>query len=97
MCNKKSYQKKWQAQMALRVILKSASKHPWRDEISVYQCMECDNYHISSKMGLEGAYMLKKIKEQSYFDTQKDKWGDWLQNYSSKGAVINKNNKKYST
>ncbi len=96
MCNKKPYEKKWEAKLALRYILKNSEKSPWRDEIAVYMCDECEKYHVSSIVE-RGDYIPQKIKDQTYFDYQKEKWGGWLQNYSSKGAVINKRNKRYGT
>jgi len=95
LCNcGKQYLKKWQAKLALKGILKSNSKNPWRDEMSVYKCDECENYHISSK---PTEYSPSNIKGKSYFDIQKEKWGNFLQNHSKNNAVINKSNKKYST
>ena len=94
MCNKKRYESKWEAKKALFSILARGSKNPWRDEMSTYLCEECDSYHISSK---PTGYVPTSLRDKNYFDIQKDKWGSWLQNYSSKGAVINKVNKKYST
>lgn len=94
MCNKKSYLSKWQAKKALFNILSKSDKTPWRDEMSVYLCDECENYHISSK---PVDYVPTALRDKSYFEIQKEKWGNWLQEYSKNGAIINKVNKKYST
>lgn len=94
MCTKKAYDYKWQAKATLKAILKQSEKKPWRDEISVYRCEECDKFHISS---VPTEYTPQDIKEKGYFELQKEKWGNWLQKYSQNGAVINKRNKKYST
>lgn len=96
-CNKKPFDTKNEAKGVLNAILKRNSKNPWRDEISVYQCDLCDKFHVSSKADNSNGYVPNKIKEKTYFDIQKEKWGSWLQNYASKGAVINQHNKKYST
>lgn len=94
MCNKKQYELEWKAKKALCAILSRSSKTPWRDEMSVYLCEECEKYHISSK---PTDYVPKSLRGKSYFEIQRDKWGHWLQQFSAKGAVINKVNKKYST
>ena len=94
MCNKKPYNSKWEAKKALFAILSRNDKTPWRDELSVYFCEDCENYHVSSK---PTDYIPTKLRDKSYFEIQKDKWGSWLHNFSAKGAVINKVNKKYST
>ena len=94
MCNKKQYVTKWEAKKALFSILARSSKNPWRDELSVYECECCNSFHISSK---NTDYIPTSLREKSYYDIQKEKWGSWLQNYASKGATINKTNKKYST
>ena len=94
MCTKKSYDYKWQAKATLKAILKRADKQPWRDEISIYKCEKCNKYHISS---IVSEYTPEKVKEVGYFEFQKEKWGNWLQNFSQNGAVINKRNKRYST
>jgi hypothetical protein len=96
MCNKKPYNKKWEAVFTLKHIIKRACKTPWRDEVSVYKCNECDKFHISF-ICEQGNYVPQKIKKQDYFEYQKEKWGGWLHNFASNGAVINKLNKKYST
>jgi len=94
MCNKKYYKTKWEAKKVLFAILKRNSKNPWRDELSVYECEDCNGFHVSSK---NTDYIPTVLREKSYYDIQKEKWGNWLQNFSSKGATINKTNKKYST
>lgn len=94
MCSKKFYKTKWEAKKALFSILSRKNKNPWRDELSVYGCQDCEGFHISSK---NTDYIPTALREKSYYDIQKEKWGTWLQNYSSKGATINKTNKKYST
>lgn len=94
MCNKKSFETKWKAKKALFSILSRSNKNPWRDEMSIYHCEECNKYHISSKIT---EYIPTALRGKSYFEIQKYKWGSWLQNYASKGAIINKKNKKYST
>jgi hypothetical protein len=73
-CNKKSYNTKWEAKKALFSILSRSDKNPWRDELSIYQCDLCKNkYHISSK---PGEYIPSKIKDMTYYDIQKEKWGN---------------------
>lgn len=94
MCNKRPFDNKWEAKKALFGILKRSDKAPWRDEMSVYMCDDCEKYHISSK---PTDYTPTALRDKTYFEIQKDKWGHWLQDYSGKGAVINKVNKKYST
>lgn len=96
-CKKKKYDSRDKAKGALKAILNRSGKQPWRDEVCVYMCDQCNSYHISSKTNIEEGYVPNKIKEKSYLEIQKEKWGSWLQNYSSKGAVINQHNKKYST
>lgn len=93
MCTKKPYDSKWEAKKTLFRILKRAPKNPWRDEISVYECEECGKFHVSS---IFSEYIPKDLKEKSYFDIQKEKWGEWLQNFSAKKGNINQKNKKYS-
>lgn len=94
MCNKKSYSSKWEAKKALFSILSRSNKTPWRDELSIYSCEDCEHYHISSK---PTDYIPVALRDRNYFEIQKDKWGSWLHNFSKEGAVINKVNKKYST
>lgn len=94
MCTKKPYDSKWEAKKVLFGILKRSSKNPWRDEISVYKCEECGQYHVSSKAT---DYVPTALKDKSYFNIQKEKWGEWLQNFSAKKGNINQKNKKYST
>ena len=94
MCNKKQYDRKWDAKKALFSILNKSGKNPWRDELSIYKCEECDKFHISS---IPSDYIPTTLREKSYFEIQKEKWGNWLQNYSADKGNINKLNKKYST
>ena len=94
MCNKKQYKTKWDAKKALFAILKRSSKTPWRDEISIYKCDECGMYQISSKAT---DYIPTSLKNKSYYDIQKEKWGEFLQKVSSKKGNIDNLNKKYST
>ena len=94
MCSKKYYETKWKAKKALFSILAKSSINPWRDELSIYKCEDCGGFHTSSK---NTGYIPTALREKSYYDIQKEKWGSWLQNYASKGATINKTNKKYST
>lgn len=93
MCKKKAYVSKLKAKQALFNIMKKNEKQPWRDELSVHLCDECGKYHLSSL----GGEVLKEVKEKSYFDVQREKWGGWLQKYSGKRGNIEKKNKKYST
>ncbi len=42
MCSKKYYKTKWDAKKALFSILSRSHKNPWRDELSVYECEDCN-------------------------------------------------------
>lgn len=92
-CTKIKMGKK-QAKTNLRNILAVSGKYPWRDEISTYQCDICGFYHLAST---PSGYTPKKVKEKTYFELQKEKWGNFLQKYSSKAGNIKRTNKKYST
>jgi len=60
-------------------------KYPWRDEVSYYKCDECGHYHTSKVLKSHSDTI---IKNKSYFDFQKEKWGSWLQNRSkNKGKI----------
>lgn len=85
---------KEQAKRTLKKILAESSKKPWRDEISTYQCDICGFFHLSS---IPSGYIPIKIREKSYFDVQKEKWGKFLQKHSSKAGNIKTRNKNYST
>lgn len=91
---KKNKMGKQQAKATLKKILARAGKNPWRDEISTYQCDICGFYHLAST---PSGYTPIKLKEKSYFELQKEKWGNFLQNHSSKAGNIKRTNKKYST
>jgi len=70
----------------LNYLKKSGYKNkPWRDEVSYYKCEICGSYHTSKR--LESASDTV-IKNKSYFDFQKEKWGAWLQNKSNKKGNI---------
>lgn len=79
MCKKKKYRSAWEAKKALGKIIGTSKKHPERNEISVYQCPDCNQYHLSSK---NSDYVPTKFRGKSYFEIQKEKWGNFLQKYS---------------
>lgn len=85
MCNKKKYETKWKAKQVLFKILATSKYHPWRDEITVYKCDSCGKYHLSSK---PFDYVPVALRDKSYFEVQKEKWGSWLQKYSKKTGHI---------
>ena len=92
-CTKRKMGKQ-EAKTALKQILAQSGKKPWRDEISTYQCDICNFYHFAST---PSGYTPTKIKEKTYFELQKEKWGNFLQKYSSKAGNIKRTNKNYST
>lgn len=84
-CTKKPYAKLKDAKAALGMILSLSKKCPERNEISIYKCEHCDQYHTSSK---PTEYSLKKISNKSYFELQNEKWSSFLHKYSAnKGRV----------
>ena len=93
-CTKRGLTKN-EAKKQLKIILANNGKNPWRDEISTYLCEICCEYHLSSIT--DGGYTPLKVKQKSYFELQKEKWGIFLQKYSKNKGVINKRNKKYGT
>lgn len=92
-CNKKKMSKK-SAMQHLKGIIKMSGKMPWRDEISTYECEICGYYHLSSLVSENSP---TKIKGKTYFEIQKEKWGNFLQNFSQNRGNITKRKKKYST
>ncbi len=80
----------------LNGIVKTSGRTPWRDEISAYECDICGkgHYHLSS---LVSNITPKCIKGKTYFEIQKEKWGNFLQNFSKNRGNITKRKKKYST
>lgn len=92
-CTKKKMDKQ-EAKNTLKQILAQSGKRPWRDEISTYQCDVCGYYHLSS---IPSEYTPIKLRDKSYFELQKEKWGKFLQKHSSKAGNIKTTNKKYST
>lgn len=79
MCKKKKYRSRWEAKKYLGKIIGMSKKYPERNEISIYQCPDCNLWHLSSK---KSDYIPSKLRGKSYFEIQKDKWGIFLQKYS---------------
>jgi len=84
-CNKKKF-KFNQVKGFLNYLKKKGYEStPWRDEVSYYKCEVCGFYHTSKRLESSSDTM---IKNKSYFDFQKEKWGSWLQNKSDKKGNI---------
>jgi len=85
MCKKKKFSKKGAIGYLKSLKNGGYGKRPWRNEIAYYQCEICRSFHVSSLIGKTGAVVLK---ETSYFEHQKSKWRDFLQNRSSKKGKL---------
>ncbi len=97
-CTKKKFSKRVGQIVLNKIITKDSKKRPWRDEISLYKCSICKSYHLSS-LPSQSSFTPKILEGKSYFDIQKEKWGNFLTLFSKNNGVINKVNhsKKYST
>ncbi len=85
-CNKKKFTLKQVKGYLAFLKKKGYANTPWRNEVAYYKCDVCKNtYHTSKSVGPDGKTL---IKEQSYFDFQKEKWGAWLLNKSHKRGHI---------
>lgn len=96
-CNKKKFTRDEARRLIKEIVTWRNKKNPWRDEVSYYECDVCGSHHLSSVI-TDYSYAPKIVSDKSYFDTQKEKWGVFLQKHSAKKAVITrKTNKKYGT
>lgn len=84
-CSKKQYPSLRDAKCALSRMLAMSKKHPERNEISVYKCDYCNQFHTSSK---PTEFSPAKIKDKSYFELQNEKWSSFLHKYSAQKGRI---------
>lgn len=82
-CNKKKYDKKYLAIKAIYGINKN-TKRPDRNEMIAYQCEVCNYWHLSSNNDKYGTgYVIKDFRDKTYFEIQKEKYGNFLHKHSS--------------
>jgi len=84
-CNKKQFTEKAVKGFLTYLKNKGYNDMPWRDEVSYYKCEICNMYHTSKEVKSHSDTL---IKNKSYFDFQKEKWGNWLINKSHKKGNI---------
>ena len=84
-CTKKQFNKSQVLGFLKRLKKGGYNKEPWRNEVSYYKCETCNKYHVSSKVGENSSTL---IKGKTYLEHQKEKWKNFLINYSSKKARL---------